>query len=80
MKIMIRREPSGFSVYVPKKDLEAPIVASQHPALWGGWIRLHNGWVLELPALAAETRLPVTVNARVLSGEDGHHGQDGDAS
>ena len=50
MKIMIRRSPeTGLSIYVPKKDLEEPIVESEHESLWGGWIRIANGWVLDLP-------------------------------
>ncbi|GBQ86142.1 nitrogen fixation protein [Gluconacetobacter johannae DSM 13595] len=64
MKIMIRREARGLSVYVPKKDLEEFVVEQEHDELWGGWVRLKNGWVLELPPMAADTRLPVTVNAR----------------
>lgn len=70
MKIMIRRSASGLSVYVPKKDLEEFVVELQHEHLWGGWIRLKNGWVLELPEMAVETRLPITVNAKVLSNQD----------
>ena len=70
MKVMIRRSPRGLSAYVPKKDLEEAIVEFQHEALWGGWIRLKNGWKLELPEMAAETSLPITVNARLLSGEE----------
>jgi nitrogen fixation protein NifT len=65
MKIMIRRSPeTGLSIYVPKKDLEEPIVESEHETLWGGWIKIANGWVLTLPEMAADTRLPITVNAR----------------
>jgi nitrogen fixation protein NifT len=64
MKIMIRRAKSGLSAYVPKKDLEEPIVETEHDTLWGGWVRLKNGWVLDLPAMAADTALPITVNAR----------------
>lgn len=65
MKVMIRKTASGdFSAYVPKKDLEEPIVQSEKPDLWGGRITLANGWQLELPAMAADTRLPVTVEAR----------------
>jgi len=67
MKVMIRREPRGFSVYVPKKDLEEPVVAQQHEALWGGWVQLKNGWRLELPAMDASTRLPITVEAKRLA-------------
>ena len=63
MKVMIRRDAKGPSAYVPKKDLEEPIVASEHDTLWGGWVRLKNGWVLDLPEMAADTRLPITVNA-----------------
>lgn len=65
MKIMIRRSPEiGLSIYVPKKDLEEPIVAFEHETLWGGWIRIANGWVLDLPEMAPDTTLPITVNAR----------------
>jgi len=64
MKVMLRRSSTGLSAYVPKKDLEEPIVAFEHAELWGGWVRLKNGWVLDLPAMAPGTALPVTVNAR----------------
>ncbi|ACJ01036.1 MULTISPECIES: putative nitrogen fixation protein NifT [Rhodospirillales] len=64
MKVMVRRTAKGPSIYVPKKDLEQPVVEMEHPALWGGWVRLKNGWVLDLPEMAADTRLPVTVEAR----------------
>ncbi len=67
MKVMIRKVPAGFSVYVPKKDLEETIVEAEKPALWGGWVRLKNGWRLELPDMAADTRLPITVEARKLA-------------
>lgn len=70
MKVMIRRASDGMSVYAPKKDLEEPVVDMQHAQLWGGWIRLGNGWLLELPEMAPETQLPITVNAKVLNRED----------
>ena len=38
---------------MPKKDLEEPIVESERESLWGGWIRIANGWILELPDMAA---------------------------
>ena len=66
MKVMIRRSNKGLSLYVPKKDLEEPIVEQQNESLWGGWIKLKNGWVLELPAMASDTALPITVNAKVV--------------
>lgn len=68
MKVMIRRNADGnLSAYVPKKDLEEPIIASERPELWGGRITLGNGWQLELPVMAEETRLPVTVEARKVA-------------
>jgi nitrogen fixation protein NifT len=70
MKVMIRRGPKGLSAYVPKKDLEEPIVELERETLWGGWVKLRNGIVLGLPELAEGTALPITVNAKVLSSEE----------
>ena len=67
MKVMIRRANGKLSAYVPKKDLEEPVVEQEKDDLWGGWIKLGNGWVLELPEMAADTRLPITVEARKRS-------------
>lgn len=65
MKVMIRRnEKSELSAYVPKKDLEEPIVKHDNPDLWGGTITLANGWVLSLPEMPPETRLPITIEAK----------------
>ncbi|CAN1723612.1 Protein FixU homolog [Hyphomicrobium sp. 1Nfss2.1] len=70
MKVMIRRGSDGkLSAYVPKKDLEEPIVEVEKADLWGGSITLANGWILQLPEMAPETMLPITVEARKLSGE-----------
>lgn len=70
MKVMIRKTSTGaLSLYVPKKDLEEPIVAQERADLWGGTITLANGWTLALPEMAADTRLPITVEARRLSGD-----------
>lgn len=68
MKVMIRKSASGvLSAYVPKKDLEEPIVSMERPGLWGGSVTLANGWELQLPDMAAETTLPITVEARRTS-------------
>jgi len=68
MKVMIRRSEAGkLSAYVAKKDLEEPIIDMENPDLWGGKVTLANGWQLELPAMAADTRLPITVEARKLN-------------
>jgi nitrogen fixation protein NifT len=68
MKVMIRRDAEGrLSAYVPKKDLEEPVVEQQNPGIWGGTITLANGWVLQMPDMATDTRLPITVEARKLA-------------
>ena len=70
MKVMIRRSSAGvLSAYVPKKDLEEPIVSQDKADLWGGNVTLANGWVLQLPEMALGTSLPITVEARRLSGD-----------
>lgn len=67
MKIMIRKDAQGIlSAYVPKKDLEEPIVSMEQAGMWGGIVTLANGWRLELPEMAPETTLPITVDARRL--------------
>ena len=66
---MIRRNAGGaLSVYVPKKDLEEPIVAIERPELWGGEVTLANGWRLALPTMNDEPSLPITVDARRVGG------------
>lgn len=72
MKVMIRKDAKGvLSAYVPKKDLEEPIVSMERPGMWGGSVTLANGWELALPEMAADTPLPITVEARRTSlGDD----------
>jgi nitrogen fixation protein NifT len=68
VKIMIRRDSEGvLSAYVPKKDLEEPIVQVESPDMWGGTVTLANGWVLQLPEMAEGTSLPITVEAKKLA-------------
>ncbi|MBF0392636.1 MAG: putative nitrogen fixation protein NifT [Alphaproteobacteria bacterium] len=64
MKVMIRKIGETYSAYIAKKDLEEAVVEMEKPGLWGGWVRLANGWVFEMPEMAADTRLPLTVEAR----------------
>jgi nitrogen fixation protein NifT len=67
MKVMFRRNREGvLSAYVAKKDLEEPVIAMEQPEMWGGKVTLANGWQLELPAMDADTPLPITVEARRL--------------
>ena len=70
MKVMFRKTSAGqLSAYVPKKDLEEPIVAMERPEMWGGLVTLGNGWQLHLPEMDAATPLPITVEARKVAGE-----------
>jgi nitrogen fixation protein NifT len=67
MKVMIRRNQVGvLSAYIAKKDLEELVVEVENPELWGGLIKLANGWRLALPAMDSATVLPITVEARKL--------------
>ncbi len=67
MKVMIRRNKAGaLSAYIAKKDLEEPIVEVEKQELWGGLVKLANGWRLVLPAMDSATVLPITVEARKL--------------
>ncbi|MDK1389316.1 putative nitrogen fixation protein NifT [Sinorhizobium sp. 8-89] len=66
MKVTIRRSGSVLSAYVPKKDLEEPIIQVEHESLWGGFVVLRNGWWLQLPDLPKDTCLPVTVEAKKI--------------
>mgnify|MGYP003350738174 FL=1 len=72
MKVMIRKAANGgLSAYVPKKDLEEPIVSQDKPELWGGTVTLANGWQLALPEMPEGTSLPITVEAkRLTTGEE----------
>ena len=70
MKVMIRKDSKGsLSAYVPKKDLEEPIVSMEKPEMWGGLVTLGNGWQLALPEMAEGTSLPITVEARRIAGD-----------
>ncbi|MHB0986006.1 MAG: putative nitrogen fixation protein NifT [Sulfuricella sp.] len=70
MKVMIRKAASGeLTAYIAKKDLEEPIVGMEKPNMWGGVVTLANGWRFALPEMAADTRLPLTVEARKLGEE-----------
>ncbi|HUX64887.1 putative nitrogen fixation protein NifT [Sulfuricella sp.] len=67
MKVMIRKDSTGaLTAYIAKKDLEEPIVSMEKAEMWGGVVTLANGWKFALPEMAADTRLPLTVEARKL--------------
>ena len=65
MKVMIRRDSEGvLSAYVPKKDLEEPIVAVEKPEMWGGSSRSPTAGSSSFPKWRPGTTLPITVEAQ----------------
>jgi nitrogen fixation protein NifT len=70
MKVMLRKLGDVYEIYVPKKDLEEKVVEMEKDTLWGGWIKIANGWTFAMPDMPADTKLPITVEARKLSGDD----------
>jgi len=71
--IMIRRGDNGaLSFYLPKKDLEDDIVSLEFetPQRWGGELVLKDGSRWHFEPLEGEPRLPITVRARRVGGED----------
>ncbi len=68
---MIRKDITGtLKAYLPRKDLEEPIVSMTRGEMWGGLVKLGNGWQFELPEMAADTPLPITVEARRVDSGD----------
>lgn len=70
MKVTIRKVSDYFEVYVPKKDLEEKVVEMEKDTLWGGWIRIGNGWKFQLPEMPLDTPMPITLDARKIGGEE----------
>lgn len=70
MKITLNKKGDVYSVYVPKKDLEAHVVSVEPAGAWGGLFTLNNGWVLEFDELEAEPELPKTMEAKLVSRGD----------
>ncbi|KJS44812.1 MAG: protein fixU [Rhodospirillaceae bacterium BRH_c57] len=70
MKVTIRKVGDAYEAYIPKKDMEEKVVEQDTPHVWGGIIKLSNGWRFQMPELAADTRLPITVEARKLGDDE----------
>lgn len=70
MKVTLRKVGAAYEIYVPKKDLEEKVVEAEKPGIWGGWARIGNGWRFQMPDMAADTPLPITVEARKIGGDD----------
>ncbi|OAN46408.1 putative nitrogen fixation protein NifT [Magnetospirillum moscoviense] len=70
MKVTLRKVGNSFEIYVPKKDLEEKVVFAEKPGLWGGVIRIGNGWSFQMPDMPADTPMPITVEARKLADDE----------
>ncbi|MBI5588037.1 MAG: putative nitrogen fixation protein NifT [Deltaproteobacteria bacterium] len=64
MKVMVRSVNGGLSVYIPKKDLEARIIATDPAYAFGGTVELEGGAKLFIDPMDVMPRLPLTVNAK----------------
>jgi len=66
MKVMIRKMPSGnYSAYVPKKIWRSrSLHTRKRPLRWA--CDAGQRMELQLPEMAADTRMPITVEARRL--------------
>lgn len=67
MKVTLRKVDDYYEIYVPKKDLEEKVVEMEKPGIWGGVIKIGNGWSFQMPDMPADTPLPITVEARKLA-------------
>lgn len=64
MKVTIRQGKEGLEVYIPKKDLEAKVVATDPRAVFGGELTITGGMKLYVEPRDPAPSLPVTVNAK----------------
>ncbi|KAF0222816.1 MAG: nitrogen fixation protein [Rhodospirillaceae bacterium] len=70
MKVTLRKVADYYEIYVPKKDLEEKVIESEKPGIWGGVIKIGNGWSFQMPDMPADTPLPITVEARKLADDE----------
>lgn len=67
MKVTLHTDHDGnLMVYVPKKDLEEPVVG-QSRTDDAHLFTLANGWELSVTGLEEPMQMPKTVNARKLN-------------
>ncbi|MDT8446593.1 MAG: putative nitrogen fixation protein NifT [bacterium] len=61
---MVSKAGDGYSIYIPKKDLEAKVVSTEAGVAFGGTWELENGDKLYIEPLDAEPKLPLTMVAK----------------
>ena len=57
----------SFGLCAEEGSRRADRRTAETPELWGGAVTLANGWILQLPEMAAGTSLPITVEAKKLA-------------
>ncbi|PLX69500.1 MAG: putative nitrogen fixation protein NifT [Denitrovibrio sp.] len=70
MKVTLNKKGDVYSVYVPKKDMEAMVTSYEMEGAFGGQFTLDNGWILEFHVLEEEPALPKTMDAKLISRGD----------
>lgn len=70
MKVTLRKVDDYYEIYVPKKDLEEKVIETEKPGIWGGVIKIGNGWSFQMPDMPDDTPLPITVDARKLADDE----------
>jgi nitrogen fixation protein NifT len=66
MKVTIRESGGILSVYIPKKDTEAKVTATDPAHVFGGTWELQNGMRLFIEPMTVAPKLPLTLEARKL--------------
>ena len=66
MKVMISKKGEGYSLYIPKKDLEAKVTQTDPNHVFGGEWELENGLRLLIDPLEEMPKLPATFRAKKL--------------
>lgn len=66
MKVMIRKEEEGYSIYIPKSDLEAKVAKTDERYAFGGEWELENGMRLLIEPAEEVPKLPKTLRAKKL--------------
>ncbi|MBF0274467.1 MAG: putative nitrogen fixation protein NifT [Nitrospinae bacterium] len=67
MKVIVRKVGETLSVYIPKKDLEANVIATDPDHVFGGTIEIQGGMKLYIEPMEETPKLPLTMNAKKVA-------------
>ncbi len=63
MKVMVSHKGEGYSIYIPKKDMEADVINIEGDAVFGGTWELEGGMKLFIEPQDSIPKLPLTLVA-----------------